>query len=230
MTLLFALFLTRCVSYKLTGENENLNQGTFEAYDTGFVGQYGYESESFLFPNGTTKIVGSEREEIHMDTGIWTKYNPNVLYAHGIGLGLDDQVEMVCPAQNGRFCRSESYNHLCDSRSGTCWCSKGYEGLDCSRCTSDYHSVDRVVEFLGLGYCADVEALELPHVNVDPLSGGLCNTLCETIEECKGLSLLTNVQDNTVPSGCRLYVSKSESEEVLLRHVYVTSFFYTIRH
>ena len=210
-------------SYKLTDENEELNQGTFEAYDTGFVGQYGYESESFLYANGSTKILESETEEIHVDTGIWTKYNPNILYAHGIGLGFDEQVEMVCPAQvvslNRRFCRGEQYG-LCDFRSGICWCAKGYEGTDCSRCTSDYHSVDRVVNFLGVGYCADVESSELPHVDVDPVSGRLCKRLCETLDECKGLSLVTDIENDSVPSGCRLYVSKSESKDILLRHVY----------
>eukprot|EP00940_MAST-03C_sp_MAST-3C-sp2_P000652 g652.t1 len=217
-TFLLLLLASSARAYKLTEEDEPLNAGVFEAYDAGFVGYYGVESESTVLPNGTTLIDASDATDIRIDTGVWTHYNPNVMYAHGIGDGLDDQVTQSCPGQvtsddgQQHFCRGETFG-VCDRRNGVCWCKKNYTGPACAMCSSEYYEKNKTIHFLGEGYCADVDSQEIPFVSLDPAIARTCSVLCQSLTRCIGLSHDSlSVDENRSSNGCRLYFSEDGEE------------------
>ncbi|CAK4478484.1 unnamed protein product [Aphanomyces euteiches] len=95
----------------------------FGPYAKGFVGYYGDPDATFF------------RE--HINSG--AIFNPEVPAQWN-----DITISQRCPGMVGPFSDGEYYcvgkeYGFCDQRSSTCWCNKGYQGLNCTQCIPEYY-------------------------------------------------------------------------------------------
>jgi hypothetical protein len=104
--------------------NGRLNYTYFRPYDKGFVGVYG-DPSNFLRERINEGSFENPEKELIYDQAVPTQSCPG----------------MVGPFSDGNyFCTAKEYGY-CDRRSGVCFCSIGYQGIDCSECTPSYFMI-----------------------------------------------------------------------------------------
>lgn len=117
----------RIVCYRvLEPDGKTISGDYFVPYQKGFVGNY--EDPTTL-----------QRERVN--EGAIDTPTQELLYEGDGGESHQQCPGMVGPFSDGNFyCTAREYGY-CDRRSGACFCSLGYTGIDCSNCASTHFMV-----------------------------------------------------------------------------------------
>ncbi|OQS03990.1 hypothetical protein THRCLA_03732 [Thraustotheca clavata] len=149
------LYLLRTRAFRIVNNSSATSTPLFNRYAHGIVGYYGDPTTTFF------------RE--HVNPGaIFHPDAPTQWNGPSISLSCPS---MVGPLDNGEYyCNGKEYGY-CDRRSGSCWCNKGYTGIDCTECIPEY--------FQAGGIC-------YPRRTSFTISGWLSLHLGNCLNDCSG--------------------------------------------
>ncbi|KAF0699806.1 Aste57867_9647 [Aphanomyces stellatus] len=120
--LLTAVHAFRVVNVTDVSQLAQVPAAVFPPYAHGFVGYYGDPSTTFFREHINSGAI--------FNPELPTQWNDMDIYQKCPG--------MVGPFSDGEYyCVGKEYG-FCDQRSSTCWCNKGYQGLNCTQCIPEY--------------------------------------------------------------------------------------------